>query len=165
MITYVITEITFSEIPDEISLCINLSNCPHRCKGCHSKYLQENIGYNLTPEVLENMIKEHKDKITCICFMGGDNDTKTLNSLAAIIKDKYKDLKIGWYSGNKGLDKNIELKNFDYIKIGAYIEKLGPINKETSNQKMYEVLTSILNNGKIEYKLNDITYKYRKNYV
>ena len=27
---------------------------------------------------------------------------------------------------------------FDYIKIGPYIEKLGPLNKETTNQRLYK---------------------------
>ena len=26
---YTGTEITFAEVPDEITLCINISNCPH----------------------------------------------------------------------------------------------------------------------------------------
>ena len=29
MLKYVDTLVTFSEIPDEISLCINVSNCPY----------------------------------------------------------------------------------------------------------------------------------------
>ena len=29
-------------------------------------------------------------------------------------------------------------KVFDYIKIGPYIEKLGPLNKETTNQRLYK---------------------------
>ena len=44
MLKYVNTEITFSEVPDEITLCINISNCPCHCKGCHSPYLAEDIG-------------------------------------------------------------------------------------------------------------------------
>ena len=39
MLKYVDSQITFREIPDEITLCINISNCPFRCKGCHSKEL------------------------------------------------------------------------------------------------------------------------------
>ena len=29
MLKYVNTEITFAEVPDEISLCINISNCSY----------------------------------------------------------------------------------------------------------------------------------------
>ena len=42
--------ITFSEVPDEISLCINISNCPIKCPDCHSKFLWENIGKEITDE-------------------------------------------------------------------------------------------------------------------
>ena len=44
MLKYVDTKVTFSEVPDEISLCISISNCPNHCKGCHSPYLAEDIG-------------------------------------------------------------------------------------------------------------------------
>ena len=44
MLKYVDTKIVFREVPDEITLCINISNCPCHCKGCHSPYLAEDIG-------------------------------------------------------------------------------------------------------------------------
>ncbi len=66
------TSITFAEIPDEICLCINISNCPHKCPGCHSKYLQTDIGKVITDEVLHDLIVNNKG-ITCVVFMGGDS--------------------------------------------------------------------------------------------
>ena len=33
-IKYESTLITFTEIPDEISLCLNISGCPCHCEGC-----------------------------------------------------------------------------------------------------------------------------------
>ena len=50
MLKYVDVMETFAEVPDEITLAINLSNCPHRCKGCHSEYLQKDIGEELTTQ-------------------------------------------------------------------------------------------------------------------
>ena len=44
MLKYVDTLVTFSEIPDEITLCINISNCPCKCPGSHSSYLAQDIG-------------------------------------------------------------------------------------------------------------------------
>ena len=44
MLKYIDTKVTFAEVPNEISLCINISNCPCNCKGCHSSYLAEDIG-------------------------------------------------------------------------------------------------------------------------
>ena len=39
MLKYLDTMVTFSEIPDEVTLCINLTNCPYHCPDCHSKEL------------------------------------------------------------------------------------------------------------------------------
>ena len=51
--------ITFAEIPDETTLCVTIPNCPHRCKGCHSRYLQTNSG-NPFKEIID-VIKDYKD--------------------------------------------------------------------------------------------------------
>ena len=72
MLKFVDFKVTFSEVPDEISLCINLSGCPHKCKGCHSEYLQQDIGTVLTTQMLDKII-ESNSGVTCVCFMGGDN--------------------------------------------------------------------------------------------
>ena len=43
MLKYVNTGIVFQEIPDEVTLAINISNCPCRCPGCHSRYLPKGV--------------------------------------------------------------------------------------------------------------------------
>lgn len=151
MLKYVDTMVTFSEFPDEISLCINISNCKCHCIGCHSSYLAEDIGEPLLESTLHKLITENKG-ITCVGFMGGDIEPKSVNALAQYIKIEY-NLKVGWYSGRKELSKDIELDNFDYIKIGPYIEEYGPLNNPNTNQKMY-----LVDNG----KLIDITSKFWK---
>ena len=40
--------VVMQEVPNEISLAINISDCPYRCKGCHSQYLWEYTGAYLT---------------------------------------------------------------------------------------------------------------------
>lgn len=151
MIKYVDTMVTFSEFPDEISLCINISNCPCHCIGCHSSYLAEDIGEPLLESTLHKLITENKG-ITCVGFMGGDIEPKSVNALAQYIKTEYT-LKVGWYSGRKELSEDIELDNFDYIKIGPYIEECGPLNNPNTNQRMY-----LVDNG----QLIDITSKFWK---
>jgi anaerobic ribonucleoside-triphosphate reductase activating protein len=134
---YTETDIVLREIPTEITLAINISGCPHKCAGCHSKYLRQDIGTELNEFTLQTLIQNNKG-ITCVCFMGGDGNTKYLNQLAKFIKSK--DLKVGYYSGNTQLSDDIELCNFDYIKIGPYIEDKGPLNSKTTNQRFYEVV-------------------------
>lgn len=160
MLKYVETAVTFSEIPDEITLCINISNCPCHCINCHSSYLAEDIGENLTLDTIYKLI-DSNEGITCICFMGGDSNPSEIDALAQFIKIYYP-LKVAWYSGRQELSKDINLKWFDYIKLGPYIEELGPLNSKTTNQKMYEVVYSHYEDGTAGYELNDITYKFHK---
>ena len=35
MLKYLNTQVTFSEIPDEITLCINITGCKVGCEGCN----------------------------------------------------------------------------------------------------------------------------------
>lgn len=162
MLKYVDTKVTFSEVPDEISLCINISNCPCHCKNCHSSYLAEDIGkpliykeaYNnktvINGSPLSKLI-EANNGITCVCLMGGDSNPEYINILGKSIKLHH--LKSAWYSGRQELSKNIELSNFDYIKLGPYIEELGPLSSRTTNQRLYKVENGVL---------TDITNKFWK---
>ena len=88
MLKYVDTQITFSEVPDEVALCINISNCPIHCPSCHSQYLWEDIGTELTEETLKSLI-EANTGITCVCFMGGDNDVPATNELSKFVHANY----------------------------------------------------------------------------
>lgn len=154
MLKYVDTAVTFAEIPDEITLCINISNCPIHCKGCHSKHLWKNIGTPLTYHKLEKLIKDNQG-ITCICFMGGDSDPKEINKLAAylMLAPNIVPLKIAWYSGRQKLSSKIDLFWFNYIKLGPYVKERGPINNPNTNQKLFEIK---------ETKMRNITNKFWK---
>ena len=138
MLKYYNTMVVFEEIPDEITLAINITNCPCHCPGCHSKYLWEDIGTELTHEEVDRLIAKN-DGITCICLMGGDADHVSVNETAKYILSAHPGLKIGWYSGFSEIPSEIELLNFDYVKIGPYIEEYGGLDKETTNQVMYKV--------------------------
>lgn len=142
MVKFVDTMITFSEFPDEISLCINISNCPCFCAGCHSPYLSEDVGTLLTMRKLKELI-EKNEGITCIGFMGGDAEPHYINTLAKQVKETT-DLKVGWYSGRSELPKEIDLQWFDFIKLGPYIEQFGPLNNPNTNQKFFKI--KIINN-------------------
>lgn len=143
MLKYVDSKIVFAEVPDEVSLAINISNCPFMCKGCHSHYLSKDIGTELDVRTIDNLIEDNKG-ITCVCIMGGDSEPLEVDGIAACIKDYYPNLKVAWYSGNDIISKDINLKNFDYVKIGHYDESKGPLNSKITNQRMYKI--DIVNN-------------------
>lgn len=144
--------VVFEEIPDEVTLAINITNCPCKCKGCHSKFLWDNVGIDLTFDELDRLIEKDKG-ITCVCFMGGDREPKYIDDLANHIRNSHKDIKVGWYSGNDSISNDIDKLNFDYIKVGHYDEEKGALNKETTNQRMFKFM---------EDGVADITYRFWK---
>ncbi|MBP5381291.1 MAG: anaerobic ribonucleoside-triphosphate reductase activating protein [Bacteroidaceae bacterium] len=155
MLKFVDTKEVFAEIPDEITLAISISGCPIRCKGCHSKYLWEDVGDELTVEVLSQMLESHVG-VTCVCFMGGDNDPAEVNRLAAWTK-QHSGMNIAWYSGRDEIADEIELCNFDYLKIGRYDAERGPLNTKGTNQILWRVRHA---DGKNE--LEDSTHRFWK---
>lgn len=149
MIKYVDTLVSFTEVPDEISLCISLSNCPNSCVGCHSPHLRKDIGKNLTLAEVNTLVRNNEG-ISCVCLLGDTKDIRELFRLAKEIKIKHT-IKLAWYSGSNYIPINLieGLEVFDYLKIGEYDEVKGPLNSPTTNQKMF--------------KIEDITYKFRRN--
>lgn len=135
---YINESIVFQEVPDEVSLAINISNCPCRCPGCHSKYLWADNGDELTHEVLDRMIAKYQSAVTCILFMGGDANVNELNGFAIYLKNIHPSLKVAWYSGKTIISPDLNMSYFDYIKIGPYIQHLGPLNSRSTNQRMYK---------------------------
>ena len=139
MLKYVNTGVVFQEIPDEVTLAVNISNCPCRCPGCHSRYLWEDIGLPLDVDAVDDFVKKVGEDITCIAFMGGDADPVEVNMLAEYVHETYPMLKVAWYSGRIRLPSVIRKEDFDYIKIGPYIRHLGPLKQPTTNQRLYRI--------------------------
>lgn len=139
MLKYVNTGIVFQEIPDEVTLAINISNCPCRCPGCHSHYLWEDIGLPLDADAIDAFLQKYGDDITCIAFMGGDADPKAVNQLAQYIHEAHPEFKVAWYSGRIRISGAIKKTDFDYIKIGPFIKHLGSLKSPTTNQRLYRL--------------------------
>lgn len=138
MLKYVNTGVVFQEIPNEVTLSINISHCPCHCPGCHSQYLWDDIGEPLTPLMLDSMMSEYGNDITCVCFMGGDAEPQYVNTLACYLHKKYPNFKVAWYSGRTRIHSSVAKDDFDYIKVGPYIEHLGGLNVRTTNQRLYK---------------------------
>ena len=127
-------DIVFQEIPDEVTLAVNITNCPNHCDQCHSPHLQTDIGDLLTPETIDMLLKRYGPLITCFCFMGGDSDVPELERLARHIRDNH-DLKIGWYSGRNTMPPHPKL--FDYVKLGPYLPDKGGLKSPATNQRLF----------------------------
>lgn len=157
--------VTFQEVPDEVSLCINIANCPHHCDGCHSPELREDTGFPLL-EDLPDLIKSHADQITCVCFMGegraltDDEDWDELIEAINIVREE--GLKVCLYTG---CDKdneamwNLCLNYLDYFKIGKYYKELGGLDSPITNQVFF---AKTVTDNCVKYK--NITSRFRKHY-
>lgn len=143
-------DIVFQEIPDEVTLAVNITNCPHRCVGCHSPHLHLDMGHVLNEETLDLLLEKYGRQITCVCFMGGDRSPKEVAAMAKYLRQRTH-LKVAWYSGNDTLPHNA--KAFDYLKIGGYKAELGGLRSRTTNQRLYHNV-----NG----KTMDITERFWK---
>lgn len=153
---YVNESVVFQEIPDEVTLAINISNCPCRCPGCHSKYLWGDVGEELTHEALDKMIEKYGGEITCVSIMGGDACPEQVSDIAMYMHNIHPSLHVAWYSGRTVISSRICKRYFDYIKIGPYIAHLGPLNKTTTNQHLYHRLDAAGEHWE------DITYRFWK---
>ena len=126
-------DIVFQEIPGEVTLALNLSGCPCHCHGCHSQHLWEDIGKELNPELLDDLTGRYQGLITCVAFMGGDQDPLYVQRMAAYLKRS--NLRTAWYSGRMNFPTE---DVFDYVKLGPYMEALGGLKSEKTNQRLYK---------------------------
>lgn len=138
--------ITFQEVPNEVSLTFTISNCPYKCDECHSPWLQQNIGDELTFEDIKYYISLYKEAITCICFMGTGNNLVALGELINKIHEA--GYRTCIYTG-KNQDEFEEMIRYfiehnihipEYIKYGPYQKELGGLSSSTTNQKMLKAI-------------------------
>ena len=160
-------DIVCQEIPDEVTLAVNISGCPVKCPGCHSKWLWEERGDELNEVTVGIKKKRYGADITCFCFMGGDAEPEEVLRLAQFLKSKYPKIKTGWYSGRPtlpdaanavssrasavssststgsidscSLSKSPYCKTFDYIKLGPYKEECGGLRSPKTNQRLFKI--------------------------
>ena len=153
---YIGYAVVCAEVPDEISIAFNISGCEHKCHGCHSKYLWEYKGEYLKDDLM-NIVSKYNELITCVCFLGGDQNIEELSESCQIIKDI--NLKTCIYSGYDSIEPFkhlIENNLIDYLKIGSFKIEYGSLNVSGTNQVMYKI-----KDGTLE----DITYKFQKHIV
>ena len=156
---YADSKVVFREIPDEVTLAINISNCPVKCPGCHSSYLVNDVGEPLDYAALSSLI-ESNPGITCVSFMGGDGEPRLIHEFAKWIKSTYKGLKVSWYSGRDLDNARQNLDVLDYVKVGPFIDEYGPLDNPNTNQRFYAV-TQTPDGPKLE----DWTKKFLKKFI
>lgn len=152
-------DIVFQEVPNETTLALNISDCPHHCPGCHSSYLWQPVGDMLTEEWLRGQLDRYP-YLTCVSIQGGDRDYHEVERVAGWVK--LQGLKSCWYTGFNHLPDDLQMQHFDYIKVGSYVEALGGLNKRTTNQRFYRVELLPDSSNTYHYELHDITEVFWK---
>lgn len=135
---FVDTKVVFREVPDELTLAINISNCPVKCPGCHSSYLTRDIGEILDKEALSSLIAANPG-ISCVSFMGGDAEPGLVREYAVWIHQTYPGMKVCWYSGRSLDNVRPYLDALDFVKVGPYVDECGPLSSTTTNQRFYRI--------------------------
>ena len=148
MIKSIDNSVVFEEIPDKVTLAFSITNCQNRCKGCHSAHLRCNIGEILDENVIDEKFAKTIKMCNCVLFLGEGNDKEGLIRLNNYIKNKY-NVETAIYSGRDEVEDDL-FEYFDYVKVGSYKEECGPLNKKTTNQRLF-------------YHKKDITNKFWKN--
>jgi len=132
-------DISFQEVPNEISLIFSISGCPHKCPGCHSVDLwKKDFGIKLCVDLLQKNIQKYKGLVTCICFFGGEWEEQALISFLKEAQNE--ELKTCLYSGSDDVSSNIK-EYLNYLKIGPWKKELGGLESKETNQKFLNVQT------------------------
>ncbi len=154
MIKYIpeLTSVVIEEIPDRLTLALEISRCKGRCEGCHSPFLREDIGENLTEEVIDKLLEENFG-INCVLFLGEGDDPAALLRLADYVRTAH-NLEVALYSGREDVEPEVWAA-FDYVKVGPYIAGKGPLNKPGTNQRLYH----LAHKGAGQIEKTDITFR------
>ena len=123
--------IVFQEVPDEITLAFEITNCPHKCEGCHSPHLIDDIGTVLTLKLFKQIVDKYFGLITNVAFFGGEQYSEMKEMLTYV---KKLGLKTTLWTGSCSVDEKL-VTNLNFLKTGPYIEALGGLQEPTTNQK------------------------------
>lgn len=138
MIRFIRSNIVMKEHPEHISLCFEITGCPHACEGCHSPELQIDHGITLSGPILDTIIRKYLGLIDCVIFMGGDHEVDELCKLLLLCK--HHGLKTCLWTGSDYLDSRLQ-NWLDYVKLGRYIKNRGPLGSPNTNQKYLNLNT------------------------
>lgn len=131
------TSVVMEEIPDKVTLAVDISNCTGLCEGCHSPFLRRDMGVELSRGAVDRLLSENFG-VNCFLFLGEGNDHEALIAIARYIRSAYPALSLAIYSGREQVEDDI-WRLFDYVKVGPFRPSCGPLNNPATNQRLYRV--------------------------
>ena len=155
MIKYLprMTSVVLEEIPDMVSLAVDITNCQERCPGCHSPFLREDIGEVLDEKAIDKLIGDNFG-VTCFLFLGEGADVGRIVELGSYVREHHH-IASALYSGRDEVEPEV-YRAFDFVKVGPYNAFRGPLNKRTTNQRLYKVS----HQSATDYSLEDIPSRF-----
>lgn len=131
--------VSWQELPGYTNLIVPIQGCMHKCKGCHSpEYADFYAGVKLKFYHIDSYLKRFP-AINSVIFFGGDQYHCQMFDL--INKIESENIIYSLYTGLDNInevDKTL-LTALTYVKIGCYIEDLGPLNSHKTNQRIYRL--------------------------
>ncbi len=136
---YTSVQITFQEVPEEISLCFLVSGCPLRCPGCHSADSWDaRKGEELSCKEIEKILQKYEGMITCVCFLGGEWQPEKLRELCVWVQSQ--GLRTCLYTGLEDVGEGLK-EVLDFLKVGPYIKSRGGLASPNTNQRFINLKT------------------------
>lgn len=134
--------IVFQEMPDDIALTFELTQCPVCCEGCHSPHLQEDVGEELTLEVFKQIVDRYVGMVSAVLFMGSAYNFDDQARLVQMLDyAKLLGLKTCIWTGENDVCSNLK-ERLDFLKTGRYIAEKGALGMPGTNQRYVNLLTN-----------------------
>lgn len=134
--------VVFQEMPDDIALTFELTQCPMHCDGCHSPHLQEDIGETITLSVFRQIVDKYIGMVSAVLFMGSAYNADDQLELAQMLDyAKSLGLKTCIWTGESDVCANLK-QYLDFLKTGRYIAEKGALGTPGTNQRYINLLTN-----------------------
>ena len=124
-------DVTFKEVPGQISLTLAFSGCKGTCEDCHSPHLRDSVGKDVTDNVIIDLLDRYGDYVNVVTFLGGES---VIPMWSPLIRDR--GLSVCLYTGEDTYDT---LELLDFLKTGSYDSTRGGLDVVGTNQKMIDV--------------------------
>lgn len=130
------SDVVLADVPGEISLAFAIVGCRLNCRACFWQELESAPTYELNDELFASILERYHGLVSCILFYGGEWHPLELEGKLQIAQQL--GFKTCLYTGLSKVKLSI-LKHLDYLKTGAYQEKLGGLASPITNQKFINV--------------------------
>ena len=138
------TNIVLQEVPNEISICFNISGCQLNCPGCSWRNVDMQPK-ELSRDYYLEILDQNVGLASCVVFMGGEWKRSELIWLLESARER--GYKTCLYTGQNSITLDL-LRLLDYIKMGPWRPQKGGLNHKSTNQ--------------VFFKLEQITHLFQK---